>query len=891
MAEQGPTRKDWGIATIDQVLSWLRTRKDGLSEADVLARREVVGLNALPETLRNPWWLIFLRQFTSPLLWVLIIADGIAFLLGEWVDAIIIAVVLLLNGIIATFQEGRAEATLQSLREIDQTIARVMRDNRLQQILAEELVPGDIILLRPGDRVPADARLVYTEGLRLTEAALTGESLPVVKKSTMQDGGPLSTLVFRGTFVVEGSAEAVVFATGGDTMIGGIAAQIADQQVEIPLQKNIRQLTNKVVLGCIAVVILVFGLGLLLGYSFSEMMLVGVSLLVSIIPEGLPVVMTLVLAVGVRRMAEQQVLVKRLSVVDALGHVNILAVDKTGTITKNELSITAAHVNGQDYHIGGVGYSKIGDITLDKETIVLRDHPDLRYAAQLSNLSANATISREAEGKVVIDGDPTEAAFLVFGEKFGFDQIVQRERYPMLDELPFDFHTKYYANTHQMQDDRVMVVTGAPESVLPLCTSVWSEGGEQPLDESDFNRLRGVARKYSEQGLRVLILAIRRGARTQLEREHVAELSLVAILGMQDALRSEVVDAVTAAEDAGMRVVMITGDHPTTAKALAMHAGICTVDEQVLTGADIEKLDADALHTELRRTCAFARVTPADKLRIVAAYRDGGYVVAMTGDGVNDGPSLAAAHVGVAMGRTGTEVAKEAADVILLNDDFSMIPRAAAEGRHIYSAIQKVILFLFSTNLAELFVIVVAILLIIPLPLSSAQIVWLNLVTDSVLVLALALERRRYQAITRAWGEQMQSLVSWLSRWRMLAMVLVMTVITLGMYLWVPTSSQEQAMTLALTTLIILQIYNAWNVRAGDRSIFVSDIDQAGWLVIASVGVIALQVMAVSWGPLQSILGTATLSWGHWGIMIALGSIVVLVDEIVKRFVKQKPSE
>ena len=888
-AQSVVTREDWASMPEADVLTTLEVqRQQGLSEQQVAVRRDIVGENILPEAKSVSIVSLFIRQFASPLMWVLLVADIAAFAIGEVIDASIILVVLVINGVIAAVQEHRAQVTLESLRKVDEAEVFVRRGGALQKIPVRSLVPGDIVILHPGDRIPADGRVVFSEGLSVTEAALTGESVPVVKfdeHSVPDDAerSELDTMVLRETMVVSGDAEFAVTATGSDTMIGSIADKVQRPETEIPLQRRIRKLTNVVVVSSIVAIIIVFFAGLLFGNEFRHMMLVAISLLVSVIPEGLPVVMTLVLATGVQRMAAHSVLVKRLQAVEALGHTDVLAVDKTGTITRNELAITRVHADGNTYQIGGVGYEKSGDVVLDGETIQVPDHPVLVRAAQFSGLSANATLIRKKEGYDLI-GDPTEAAFLVLGEKFGFDKAIQNDKYPMIDELAFDFRRKYYANSHEIDGVRTLIVTGATEALLPNCGWEETAAGLSRITQQRMTDLRETAKKFSEDGLRVLAIAVREDVRVSLDHDEVRDLKLVALVGMQDGLRREVKHSVELAESAGMQVVMITGDHPTTARSIAAQAGICRPGQKVLTGVQVKEMDEKVLAAELPAVCAFARVTPEAKMRIIEAYKAAGKTIAMTGDGVNDGPSLAAAHLGVAMGRTGTEVAKEAADVVLLNDDFAMIPRAAEEGRSIYASIQKVIMFLFSTNLAELMVIVFALFLALPLPLTSAQIVWLNLITDSVLILAIALGKPlQAKLMVGDFTERYKALISRQMLVRMVAMSSVMTAGTLLVYQLVQANSQMQSMTIALSMLVVYQVYRAWSTR-GDETKAAPGINW--WLVAASGFVLMMQVLATVLPFMQKLLETEALTMGQWGIILLVGLTMPLVDELYVRVLR-----
>ncbi|MFT7557947.1 MAG: Ca2+-transporting ATPase, partial [Planctomycetota bacterium] len=630
--------------------------------------------------------------------------------------------------------------------------------------------------------------------------------------------------------------------------------------------------------------------GLLLGYPVTEMLTVTISLLVSVVPEGLPVVVTLVLVFGVARMGSYNVLVKRLQAAEVIGHTGVIAMDKTGTLTKNELVIKRVCVPGNCYDITGVGYERTGDILSEGTTIVLGEHPLLQVLAEYAELSAKAEIIRGTDETtkqetIRIIGDPTEAAMRQMGEKLGYNKEHLLQKYPLVDELAFDFKKKYYVNSHESPDGVFMIVTGADSVLLPKITSVMGSNRE-PVEVTTKQQewFQEQAKEFAREGLRVLVLAIKRKVRRTLTHDDVDELILVGLMGMQDALRHSAPRAIAKTQAAGIRVVMITGDDPVTATAIAREAGIYNTENQgVLTGVEIEGLSTEALAEILPSIAVFARVTPSHKMHIIEAYKRAGIIVAMTGDGVNDGPSLAAAHVGIAMGHTGTDIAKEAADIVILNDDIGMMPLAAAEGRHIYRAIQKVLAYLLATNIAELFVIVGALILSLPLPLSSAQIIWLNLVTDTFLVIALALERRDTKVMSSRFRARMRTLLTRESLFRMALMSITMVSGSLFVFtIYKDTQSLQFASSMVLTTLVLFQVWNVWSIRSSRKSIIRSGWKTARPIVLATIGVLCLQFVVLYSPFFQKFIGTVPIRGIDWLYATLVGFSIVLVDEVNK---------
>ncbi len=879
---------------VHTVLEELGASERGFSTEVARERIREFGTNELPKAKTEGYLAIFLRQFASPLVYILLAAGIAVFLLGETADSVIIFIILFFNAIVGTVQEGRAQNTLRALDVFAATMATVMRDGREVIIADREIAPGDIVILNEGEKVPADARILSSHTLKLDEASLTGESKPVGKTSDALVGEHIPTseqrnMVFKGTNVVTGNGRAVVVATGLETVVGGIAREIATVDSEVPLAANIRTLSRMIIVVVAFVSATILALGLYRGETFPIIFSTVVSLAVSIIPEGLPIVMTLVLATGVWRMSRKNALVKRLQAVEALGQARILALDKTGTLTKNELVICEVLTEGAVYRVGGVGYESVGTVELSGAVVVPANHEALVFAGKVATLVSNARVSYIAEEKRWrVAGDPTEAALLVFGEKVGFNKDTLLGESPLLSEEPFDYRLKYHATTHMVGDSALTSVIGAPEAVIKLCTRIRAGTAAHVLDEKSREHLITLADQMSERGLRVVAYAVREDplhVQTQTS-EPIRHLVFGGLLGIEDALRSDVAETVKRAESAGIKVVMITGDHKLTARAIATEAGIWKEGDKILTGEEVESLSDTELASRLAEVSVFARVTPEHKLRIIQAYRKRGEIVAMTGDGVNDAPSLVAADLGVAMGVIGTEVAKEASDIVLLDDNFGNIISAVEEGRSIYITIKKVILYLFSTSLGEMLVILVALLLGFPLPLLAVQILWLNFITDGFLDVSLAMEPKERGLLSRLFIRPKKYLVDGLMAWRMAVMALPMVIGTLCLFILNVDEDLTKAWTVSLTVLAVFQWFNAWNCRSATDSVFRTNPFSNLYLVGATAIVIILQMLAVYAPFLQKILHTTALSLSEWALIVLVASSILFVEELRKLFAR-----
>ncbi len=866
----------------------------GLSLEEVERRLKTYGKNTLPEEKGDGILSLFFRQFASPLILVLLVSGGILYFLNDTVDAVIVLFVLVFNAALGTLHEGRAQHTLRTLKNFITTNARVLRQDREYIISDTELVPGDVLLIGEGEKIPADARLIQSNGLRVDESSLTGESVPVDKEDRALKDIHVSlpeqiNMLFKGTIAVGGNGRAIVVKTGQSTEIGKLSTQLVTLKNEIPLQKELGHLSRLILIAACVVSVAIFILGLLAGQNIIDMIAVVVTLSVSIIPEGLPIVITLVLANGVWRMARRNALIKKLQAVETLGQADVIAVDKTGTLTRNEMVVRNIYVDDDFFDVSGTGYTPEGAITKNSEDIQPKTNDGLRTINRVATLTANASLAFNEEKSIwTVHGDPTEAAILVAAKKIGLPKEDIERDVPRVSEIPFHYKEKYHATLHHGHGRYFINVAGAPEVILNASTTLYSHRSVVPLTLEKRKEIEERIRVAAEQGLRVICFAFVQAngtALSLLERSHITGLTFVGFYCFQDSLRPEVYAAVNAAQRAGIRIAMLTGDQVATARAIAVQAGIYLEGHRVLTGDDVECMTVEELSRALETTTVFARVTPEHKLKIIQGYKARNEIVAMTGDGVNDAPALVAADLGIGMGKIGTDVAKEASDIILLDDNFASIIAAVEEGRSIYHTTRKVILFLFGTNLSEVMLIAGAFLVGLPLPLLPAQIIWLNLVTDSFLDVSLGMEPKEKGILSRV-SSKKHRLVDKHMMFRMILMSVPTAIGSCILFALTFSSDIEKAWTLTLTTVAVAQWFNAWNCRSDTRSIFQQNPFSNLYLVGAFFIVITLQLAALYTPFLQNILHTVPLTSTDWLICIGIALPVVVVEELRKLVVR-----
>lgn len=861
----------------------LNANVHGLTQKEAERRLSEFGPNKLPETKAKSLLRVYLEQFQSPLIYLLLAAAFIIYMTGETTDSIIILSVLLFNSLVGTIQEGKAQNTLLALKKFTQTNATVLRDEKETIVPDSEIVAGDIIILNQGAKIPADARILISKNLLIDESMLTGESKPVHK--TNEDNSAL-----KGTHIIAGGGKAIVVATGLESVIGKIAKEIESIDTEIPLKTNIRDLSRLIIRTVLGLSTILFFFGISTGKPVKEMFATVISLSVSIIPEGLPIVMTMVLATGVWRMSKKNALVKKLQAVEALGQARVIAVDKTGTITKNEMVVQQVYINGIKYHIGGAGYEPVGEIQLNGKIIDPANHADLLLMGKLAALSSSAQVIYTEKDGWMVSGDPTEAAMTQFAQKIGFKKDDLEGEMPLVDEIPFDYKLKYHASMYENGPGNYLAIAGAPEELLNLSKKMLRDGKVREISADEKSVLESAFFEMSQSGLRVLALAENRTSRNGVFRDEIGKLTFVGFLGMKDGLRPEVAEAMQKAESAGIRIIMITGDHKITAETIGKEAGIFHEGDLSITGDELDNITDEKLARKLSQITIFARVTPEHKLKIINAYKKRGEIIAMTGDGVNDAPSLVAADLGVAMGKIGTEVAKEAADIVLLDDNFGSIISAVEEGRSIYKTIKKVILYLFSTSAGEALTIAGALFLGLPLPILPAQIIWLNFVTDGFLDVALAMEPKEEKLLSGSFERPKKYLVDSLMTKRMIFMSIPMAIGTLFLFNGNYTGDMARALTISLTVLAIFQWFNAWNCRSEDKSLFQMNPFKNKFLVGATMLTMFLQILAVYNPFLQKVLKTVPLEISDWLVIALVASSIIAVEELRKLFHRRRKS-
>lgn len=744
---------------VDAVLRELQTTRDGLTPEEAAKRQAQYGKNALPRGTQASLLQLLLHQFTNIMVIILIIAAGISLFLGDVKDMIVILVIVVLNAALGTYQEYRAEQALAALSAMQTPLVRVRRGGAITQISAEDLVPGDIVLLQEGDRVPADGRVILSVNLQVEEAALTGESHPVFKNIDPIEAdevalGDRKNMVYMGTSVTYGRGEMVVAEIGLKTQLGRIAEMLLSvEDTGTPLQRRLNALSHALVRGAVVIVILVFIAGLLRGIPLQEMLLTSISLAVAAVPEGLPAVITISLSLGAARMVRRHALIRRLPAVETLGSVTTICSDKTGTLTKNEMTVTLLALPGHDdIAVTGIGYQPDGKFYEGGKEIDPQTDMEVRRFLKTMALATDAYLERNRDGTFNIVGDTTEGALIVVAQKVGWSREFLEKDMPRVAELPFSSERKAMTTIHRIQSDEnktlftpvefVAITKGAPDRLLEWATHEHLPQGPTELTPERREKWRQQIDLMAAQGLRVLGIGYRplQTLPEEITPEIERNLTLVGLIGIVDPARPEAKHAVQVAREAGIRSIMITGDHALTAEAIARDLGILEEGQKAITGNDLEKMDDAQLVETLRRTSAFARVSPEHKLRLVKALQSQGEVVAMTGDGVNDAPALKQADIGVAMGITGTEVSKGAADMVLTDDNFASIVAAVEEGRVIYDNIRKFVLFLLSSNVGEILVMFVGILIGLPVPLLAIQILWINLATDGLPAIALGFE-------------------------------------------------------------------------------------------------------------------------------------------------------
>ncbi|MFZ0105973.1 MAG: HAD-IC family P-type ATPase [Thiobacillus sp.] len=891
----------WHAIDASAAASVLETdSRKGLSGEEAARRLASYAENVLPEAEKRSLARLFLSQFQSPLIYILFIAAALALLLGKHGDALVILAVVFVNAVIGAFQEGRAERSMAALQRLSTVNVRVIRDGMEQTIESRGLVPGDLLALASGDAVAADALLTESVSLEAGEAALTGESLPVAKQTGVLPEETLlaerTNMVFSGTHITSGRGRALVVATGQASELGKIAELTTSaEEPDTPLQIRIAQFGRYLVAAALAMLVIVLGLGLLRGLPFTDIFMVAVSQMVSMVPEGLPVAMTIALAVGMQRMAARGAIVRRLSAVETLGSTSVICSDKTGTLTRNEMTVTQLWLpDERTITVSGSGYSPEGELREDGREVA--DDPAVRQLLEAVALCNDARLvpPDQEDPRWRALGDPTEAALITLAMKGGFDPGALDRNQPRRGEIPFDSASKMMATGHAGESGaRQVYVKGAPEAVLELCGQAVEAGRAVPLDDTRRSRVLQQAEAMASQALRVLAVGLvpdtvldPDAALSQLD----GKVLLLGLVGQMDPPRAEMKATVEECQRAGIRPVMVTGDHKITGLAIARMLGIAREGDRAVDGWELEKMPEQELRLNLDHIAVFARVYPAQKLRIVEAFQSRRQVVAMTGDGVNDAPALARADVGVAMGITGTEVAKNAAKIVITDDNFSTIVNAVEEGRLVYRNLKKVILYLFATSMAEIAVLMLALLFGYPLPLAAVQILWINIVTEGTVTVNLIMEPPEGDEMRRPPVPMGEPLLSRALLGRIVLMTPAMALSTLGFFIWRLSSGVpfELVQTETFTVLAACQWFNVLNCQSETRSALRFGLIRNKWLLGGLILGILLQIAVVYTPALNALFHTVPIPAADYLLIIAAASLVLWVEEIRKLFARRR---
>ncbi len=921
MTEPSNHKRTWHALDTDAVLKILQTdAQQGLTTEEAQRRLSRYGYNELQEKPPVSFWSLLWEQLTGFVVIILLVAAAISMAMGDWIEASVILLIVVLNAAIGVIQESRAEAALDALKKMAAPEAHVIRDGARVTIPARELVPGDIVLLEAGSIIPADVRFIESANLRVEEASLTGESVPVSKSADMvlppEAGlGDRRNLGYMSTIVTYGRARAVVVETGMQTEMGHIATMLQDVENEqTPLQIKLDELGKTLGIGSLAICALVFlvsvGRPLLTGQTLTledvaNFFMIAVSLAIAAVPEGLPAVVTICLALGMNEMVKRHALIRRLPAVETLGSATVICSDKTGTLTQNQMTVTRVWTKGHSYTVTGKGYEPQGEFLESEEVISPTAHCVLRSALLIGTLCNDAILEQEA-GQVRMVGDPTEGALVTVAAKAGYYQEALAQSVPRVAEIPFDSERKRMTTIHRVDiispptcwsiTPYAALVKGAPDLVLARCTRILTDEGPLPLDDAARQEIMNANAEMASQELRVLAMAYRpldEIPSNPQPDEIEQELVFVGLMGMIDPARPEVIPAVRKAQGAGLRTLMVTGDYATTAAAIASEIGILQPGHKVISGAELEAMTDEQLQEIIDQTDVFARVAPHHKVRIVEALRARNHVVAMTGDGVNDAPALKRADIGVAMGITGTDVSKQAADMVLTDDNYVSIVSAIEQGRIIYSNIRKFVYFLLSCNMAEIAILFLAALLGWSPPLTAIQLLWLNLLSDGAPALALGMEKGDPDIMDRPPRAPDEPVINR----EMLSGVVVQTIAITsavlfaylqGSKLAAATGRPEvpTAQTFAFITLIISELLRAYTSRSERYPLFKLGVFSNKWMQYA-VGFSLLLALIVVYVPfLRTIFGTVILTWSDWEIILPLTLIPSVAAEVRKMFLK-----
>src|SRR5690625_4488902 len=876
----------WYQLDVDRVEQKLHVSSQrGLTAKQVEERRKQFGLNVVESEKPVSKWLILLKQFQDFMVLVLLAATLIAGLLGEYIDAIAIIIIVLVNGFIGFFQEQKAEKSLEKLKELSAPIANVLRDGEWRKVPSRELVVGDVIRVNSGDRISADVRIVQSNSLETEESTLTGESLPVPKHATaikndQIDEQDQANMGFMGTLVTRGTGIGIVVETGMNTAMGQIAELMAKTTKTItPLEHKLAELGKILIVICLLLTTLIFGIGVFQGHPVYDMFLAGVSLAVAAIPEGLPAIVTVVLSLGVQRMIKRKAIVRQLSAVETLGCTSVICSDKTGTITENEMTVQKIFLNGKYVQVSGEGYDINGDYFLNGQKID-DNFPNLRSMLQYGTICNHASLQIK-KGKYIVDGDPTDGALLIAARKLGISHS-DNDQFKIVKEFPFDSDRKRMSVVVEDKNSmRFLITKGAPEILLPRSVYYLDESGRSLLKKRD--PINNAINEMANKSLRTIAICMKPLSKNQslepvlLERD----LTFIGLFGMIDPPRKEVKAAIADCRLAGIKTVMITGDHINTAKAIAKQIDLLPKNGLVLEGYELNQMSVSQLQEIINDVYVFARVTPEHKLKIVKAFQAKGHIVAMTGDGVNDAPAIKASNIGISMGVTGTDVTKEASSLILMDDNFSTIRNAINEGRNIYENIRKFVRYLLASNVGEILVMLFAMLLSFPLPLVPVQILWVNLVTDGLPAMALGLDKPEEDTMRRKPRNPREGIFSRGLGFKIISRGFLIGLVSLFAFIQAYDNNPDNltyGQTVAFSTLVVAQLIHVFDCRS-ENSVFNRNPFQNIYLVLAVISSLLLLLIAIYWDPLQPIFHTTFLSLRDWMLIISLSALpTVLFD-------------
>ncbi|MED4624883.1 calcium-translocating P-type ATPase, SERCA-type [Bacillus velezensis] len=857
--------------------------KQGLTEKEVKKRLEKHGPNELQEGKRTPAIAVFFAQFKDFMVLVLLAATLISGFLGEYVDAVAIMAIVFVNGVLGFFQERRAEKSLHALKELSTPYVSALRDGSWKKIQSKELVPGDIMKFSSGDRIGADMRIVEAKSLEIEESALTGESIPVVKQADKLRKpdvslGDISNMAFMGTIVTRGSGVGVVVGTGMNTAMGKIADMLESAgSLSTPLQRRLEELGKILIIVALLLTVLVVAVGVLQGHDLYSMFLAGVSLAVAAIPEGLPAIVTVALSIGVQRMIKQKSIVRKLPAVETLGCASVICSDKTGTLTQNKMTVTHMWSGGKIYKVSGIGYEPEGVFTRDEREIKPKDEKILEQMLVFGALCNTSEIALK-DGRYVLDGDPTEGALLTAARKGGYSNDWLNGHYRVVAEFPFDSVRKMMTVIVEDQEKKQFVITkGAPDVLIDRSSHLMHGARSTPFSEEKKAETEAVLKELASQALRTIAIAykpLKPGEKPTMEQAE-KNLTMLGLSGIIDPPRPEVRQAIKECREAGIKTVMITGDHVETAKAIAKDLRLLPKKGRVMDGKTLNELTEKELIETVDDVYVFARVSPEHKLKIVKAFQENGHVVAMTGDGVNDAPAIKQADIGVAMGVTGTDVAKEASSLILVDDNFATIKSAIKEGRNIYENIRKFVRYLLASNVGEILVMLFAMLLALPLPLVPIQILWVNLVTDGLPAMALGMDQPEGDLMRRKPRHPKEGVFARKLGWKVVSRGFLIGAATILAFIIVYHRNPENlpyAQTVAFATLVLAQLIHVFDCRS-ETSVFSRNPFENIYLLGAIISSIFLMVIVIYYPPLQPIFKTVPITPGDWMLIIGMSGI------------------